>query len=154
MQSCSLRRLRRSAFFGASLMILGLSDAHAQTASPRDTVVARIALDYPCKTVRFKLVHAQSGPLPEHSCSIARYAASRFASDSARRLGITSADTAAIMSAAIAYFSFEDLSGGPPERYWSVSFHLAGRSLPVVVRVDQTTGMASIANGEGRPEPY
>jgi hypothetical protein len=115
-------------------------------------VITDIVRDYPCTRLNFKLVAAQRGDFPEHSCSLVKFAASRFSSTAARRLGIAAGDTARIISAAISYFSFEDLSGGPPERYWSVSFRFPKRSLPIVVRIDQMTGQTSMANGEGSPD--
>lgn len=123
------------------------SELRAQTDTAANRTRADLVRKYPCSRLSFSLVPVR-GELPSGACSIATFALYRIASGDAEGIGVKPGDTTAIRTATVRFLRFKDLTGGPTESYWLVSFVLRNRRLPIEVRIEAGTGRTSVSNGE------
>ena len=113
-------------------------------AADRDnTRRAEIMQAYPCVTIPGVSISSFLPDTAPEACSVVRVALSAIASGTGMASGITPSDSADVIHARVSQFTFVDLSGGPDERYWSISLTLTA-SRYVHVTVDQDTGEVKV----------
>ncbi len=135
----------------AALFCWPCASAVAQRKEPSAAERAAIVNKYPCRTVRFPVTAVQHLDAPLN-CSFGELVHSAVAHGLANARGVSPADTGAIRSGSVRYWSFVGFGGAAGETYWTVEVKLARRSRSLEFYVSPSGDVVRVVEG-GEFEP-